>query len=139
MAGITNYATTSPWTAGQAFANKAGMLFWPQIYPGYSASHLTGGPFNQLTRNGGNFLWNQVNILANMGIDTAYLGMFDEVDEGTAIYKVSNTPPTQAPFVTYNEDGYTNIPSDWYLRLTAAASQVLSGERPNTPTIPISP
>jgi hypothetical protein len=64
----------------------------------------------------------------------AFVAMFDEVDEGTAIFKVSNTPPTQAYFVTY--DGK---PSDWYLRLTAEGTKVLTGERPNTPTIPIFP
>ena len=60
--------------------------------------------------------------------------MFDEVDEGTAIFKVSNTPPTQGYFVTY--DGY---PTDWYMRLTAEGTKVLTGESPNTPNIPISP
>ncbi len=39
--------------------------------------------------------------------------MFDEVDEGTAIFKVTSEPPTQAHFV-----GYEGLPSDWYLRLT---------------------
>jgi hypothetical protein len=52
----------------------------------------------------------------------------------TAIFKVSNTPLTQGYFVTY--DG---MPADWYLRLTAEGSKVLSGERPNSPIIPISP
>ena len=64
----------------------------------------------------------------------AYVAMFDEVDEATAIFKVSNTPPTQGHFVTY--DGK---PADWYLRLTAEGAKILSGERPNTPTIPIPP
>src|SRR3989441_11364760 len=64
----------------------------------------------------------------------AYVAMFDEVDEGTAIFKVSNTPPTQAYFVTY--DG---LPTDWYLRLVAEGSKILSGEKPNSPVIPISP
>ena len=64
----------------------------------------------------------------------AYVAMFDEVDEGTAIFKVSNTPPTQGHFVTY--DGR---PVDWYMRLTAKGSKILSGEKSNTPIIPISP
>ena len=64
----------------------------------------------------------------------AYVAMFDEVDEGTAIFKVSNTPPTQAYFVTYE-----GLPADWYLRLAAEGTKVLTGERPNTATIPISP
>ena len=34
--------------------------------------------------------------------DMAYVAMFDEVDEATAIFKVSNTPPTQAKFATYD-------------------------------------
>jgi hypothetical protein len=64
--------------------------------------------------------------------------MFDEVDEGTAIFKVTNKPPAQAPFVTYDQDGIT-LPTDWYLRLTAEGSRMLSGEITNSPTIPISP
>jgi hypothetical protein len=63
-----------------------------------------------------------------------YVGMFDEVDEGTAIFKVSNTPPGQGYFVTYE-----GLPADWYLRLTAEGSKVISGERPNSQSIPISP
>ena len=64
----------------------------------------------------------------------AYVAMFDEVDEGTAIFKVSNTPPPQGDFVTYEGQ-----PADWYMRLTAEGSKILSGEKSNTPIIPISP
>jgi len=63
-----------------------------------------------------------------------YVGMFDEVDEGTAIFKVSNTPPGQGYFVTYE-----GRPADWYLRLTAEGTKVISGEHPNSQSIPISP
>ena len=44
-----------------------------------------------------------------------------------------NTPPTRAHFVTYEGQ-----PADWYLRLAAEGTKVLTGEQPNTPTIPIS-
>ncbi len=57
--------------------------------------------------------------------------MFDEVDEGTAIYKVSNSPPVQAYFRTYEGD-----PSDWYLKLTGAASMMMRGQIPLSDTIP---
>ena len=48
-----------------------------------------------------------------------YGAMFDEVDEGTAMFKVaasSRDAPTDAPFVTLDADGEP-LPSDWYLRL----------------------
>jgi hypothetical protein len=59
-----------------------------------------------------------------------YLAMFDEVDEGTAIFKVSNNPPRPGGvdmFVTYNMDGFT-LPSDEYLWLVGQACRALRGE-----------
>ena len=55
----------------------------------------------------------------------AYGGMLDEVDEGTAIYKVANTVPVGKYFATYE-----GLPADWYLKLTGAATRMIRGERP---------
>jgi hypothetical protein len=64
----------------------------------------------------------------------AYVAMFDEVDEGTAIFKVTNAPPKEAKFQTY--DG---LPADWYLRLTGEGAKVIRGERKPTTALPIKP
>jgi hypothetical protein len=69
-----------------------------------------------------------------MGVDSVYVAMFDEVDEGTAIFKVTSSPPTQAHFV-----GYEGLPSDGYLRLTGEGIRMLRGERALSADIPISP
>jgi hypothetical protein len=63
-----------------------------------------------------------------------YVAMFDEVDEGTAIFKASNRPPPQAHFETYED-----LPSDWYLRLTGEGSKLIRGERQNQMRLPIRP
>jgi hypothetical protein len=57
--------------------------------------------------------------------------MFDEVDEGTAIFKVTSAPPKEAHFV-----GYDGQPSDWYLRLVGEGARMLRGERPLTDQMP---
>ena len=134
--GTNKYASTAYWTDDLTEATKTGMLYLPVIYPGFSWDNLQQDPpgTSLIPRLGGQFLWKQFNAAANLGLDMAYVAMFDEVDEGTAIFKVSNQPPTQAYFVTY--DG---LPADWYLRLTSEGSKILSGEKPNTSTIPISP
>ena len=134
--GTNKYASTAYWSQDLAEATAAGMLYLPVIYPGFSWDNLQQQPpgTSMIPRLGGDFLWKQFYDAANLGLDMAYVAMFDEVDEGTAIFKVSNTPPIQAYFVTY--DGQ---PADWYLRLTAEGTKVLTGERPNVPTIPISP
>ncbi len=87
-----------------------------------------------IPRNGGRFLWEQFHELARLKVGSVYLAMFDEVDEGTAVFKVTNTPPTQAHFV-HDE----NLPSDWYLRLVGEGARMLRGERPVTAEIPIKP
>ncbi len=56
-----------------------------------------------------------------------YVAMFDEMDEGTAIFKCSNQPPCGAPAKFL---GYEGVPSDHYLWLTGQAGQMLRGEIP---------
>jgi hypothetical protein len=53
--------------------------------------------------------------------------MFDEIDEGTAIFKVSNNPPVGVTkFISYEE----GVPSDYYLWLTGQAGKMLRKEIP---------
>jgi hypothetical protein len=53
--------------------------------------------------------------------------MFDEVNEGTAIFKAINNPPQAKMTAFMNMD---NKPSDLYLWLTGQASKILKGEEP---------
>jgi hypothetical protein len=58
--------------------------------------------------------------------------MFDEIDEGTAIFKCSNNPPVgESKFVTYE-----SLPSDHYLWLTGQIGRLLRDERPTTEAPP---
>jgi hypothetical protein len=84
-----------------------------------------------IPRRKGEFYWRQFAIFKALGIRTVFVGMFDEVDEGTAIYKVSNDVPVGKYFVTYE-----GLPSDWYLKLTGAATQMMRGEAPLSEKIP---
>ena len=61
-----------------------------------------------------------------------YAAMFDEMDEGTAIFKCTNDAPVGGSrFVTY--DG---LPSDHYLWLTGKGRELLRGKIPLTPEPP---
>lgn len=62
-----------------------------------------------------------------------YVAMFDEIDEGTALIKISNHPPESEDYHFVDNDG---MPSDHYLWLTGKAGQVLRKEIPNTPVMP---
>jgi hypothetical protein len=136
IVGTNKYASTAYWAQDLVAATNAGMFYLPQVYPGFSWDNLQQLPpgTSKIPRLGGDFLWRQFKAVADLGLDWCYVGMFDEVDEGTAIFKVSNMPPAQGYWVTYE-----GMPSDWYMRLTAEGSKMLAGERPVTATIPISP
>jgi hypothetical protein len=134
--GTNGYANTSYWKDDIAEARKAGMMYLPVIYPGFSWDNLKKLPpgTSKIPRLGGDFFWRQFYDAANLGLDMAFVAMFDEVDEGTAIFKVTNNPPREGYFVTYE-----GKPSDWYLRLTGEGTRVLRGERANSRNIPINP
>ena len=62
-----------------------------------------------------------------------YVAMFDELDEGTAIFKTTNTPPVgESPFLKEPE-----LQSDHYLWLTGQVGKMLRGQLPAAPTAPV--
>jgi hypothetical protein len=81
----------------------------------------------------GEFLWSQFVAAKHAGATMIYVAMFDEVDEGTAIFKCTNDTPVSDSnrFVDYE-----GLPNDFYLQLTGAGAKMLRGELPITETIP---
>ena len=127
------HAATYYWAEDQRECERLGMLWIPVVYPGFSWDNLQRlAPGTSLiARRGGQFLWEQFYALSKLGADTVYVAMMDEVDEGTAIFKVTSSPPTQGHFV-----GYDGWPSDWYLRLVGEAARRLHDKRPVPLEIP---
>jgi hypothetical protein len=131
--GGSKEAATKYWEGDLTEAKKASMEYFPSVYPGFGWTNLKGKSAAQATipRRGGRFFWNQFTTAARLGIDMVYVAMFDEVDEGTAIFKVSNAPPVEARFATYE-----GLPADWYLRLTGEGSKLIRGQRSNEFPLP---
>ena len=91
-------------------------------------------PFNAIPRLGGRFYWRQVARALRAGTTMMYGAMFDEVDEGTAMFKVAASAgdaPGDVAVVTLDADGEP-LPSDWYLRLAREAQKQLRSARPRT-------
>ena len=129
------HAATYYWADDKRECERSGMLWIPVVYPGFSWDNLKRQKpgTSLISRRGGQFLWEQFRALSNLGVDTVYVAMFDEVDEGTAIFKVTSSPPTQGHFV-----GYEGLPSDWYLRLVGEAARRLRDKQPIPLEIPSS-
>jgi len=117
---------------------KRKLDYLPVAFPGFSWYNLEQalgtkrGVFNQVPRLGGEFLWSQAVAAKRGGAKMLYVAMFDEIDEGTAIMKVSQDPPTgKDRFLTYE-----GLPSDYYLWLTGQIGRLMRGEIPATDTVP---
>lgn len=120
-------AGTDYWKDDLEEARRSGMGYLPVVYPGFAWTNLQGrgAEKNTLPRLEGRFFWRQFEKVSELGLDMAYVAMFDEVDEGTAVFKVTNAPPSPGRFATYE-----GLPADWYLRLTGEGTKLLRGDRP---------
>lgn len=109
----------------------------PVVYPGFSWHNMYAkGPLNQIPRNRGQFFWKQLTGALSAGAEMIYVAMFDEIDEGTAIFKIAKQPPSGASnFVSFEE----NIPSDYYLYLTGYAGRILKKQVPYQEQVPAPP
>tara|TARA_R110000850_G_scaffold190481_4_gene316564 strand:+ start:252 stop:1520 length:1269 start_codon:yes stop_codon:yes gene_type:complete len=142
----------SPWTIGRYRDEKSlashaekhlkpdvkwcrenGLDYFPVVFPGFSWYNLHGDELNAIPREGGQFLWSQMVEAKKAGANMIYVAMFDEVDEGTAIFKCTNDVPVGegVTFLTYE-----GLPADHYLKLVGAGQKMLRGEIPATDKMP---
>ncbi|MEX0988377.1 MAG: glycoside hydrolase family 71/99-like protein, partial [Bacteroidales bacterium] len=125
---------------GQDWCDQRNIDFLPVVWPGFSWYNLKGeGTWqkNQIPRQGGEFIWTQATRAVSANAKSVYIAMFDEVDEATAMYKVTETlddVPDQGYWLTLDADGH-NLPSDWYLRIAKKLTRVVKGTIENTPTL----
>ena len=92
-------------------ASEYGVEYCPLVFPGFSDKNMH--PNNQVyNREGGDFYWLQIHKHLNKGANMLYVAMFDEIDEGTAIYKclrqseVPSNVSAKDYYVVYENGGY---------------------------------
>ena len=109
-----------------AWGKQNGVDYAPLCYPGFSwhNMHYPRKPAVEIPRNKGRFFQMQLDFCINSGAEMLYIAMFDEIDEGTAIYKIARKVPVPAPgsvFVPLEE----GIGSDHYLKMVGEAAKKL--------------
>jgi hypothetical protein len=132
LPGVQHHAAKY-WEQDVVWARKRDIDYMPVVFPGFSWHNLNGAKLGSIPRLDGRFLWSQVIANKKAGADMLYIAMFDEVDEGTAIFKCTNNPPTIGGSKFLTLDG---LPSDFYLRLAGQAGKLLRGEIPLSTEVP---
>lgn len=123
-----------------AWCKAHGIGYVPCVTPGFSWHNLSRfefpddvKPVASIPRQKGRFYWQQIATAINAGATMLYVAMFDEVNEGTAIFKCTDNPPVGKEIEMAGMEG---MPSDHYLWLTGEAARMLRREKPLTFQMP---
>lgn len=121
------------WQPDLAWCQEHGKEYMPVLFPGFSWQNMNpDSKGHGIPRLKGEFLWRQYVWAKRTGATMLYQAMFDEVDEGTAIFKCDNNPPVgENEFLTFE-----GLPSDHYLWLTGMGGKLLRGEIEAAPQAP---
>ena len=116
-------------------AHKIGYV--PLAFPGFSWKNMNGPRSTEISRNRGAFFWQQIAGAKNLGATMLYIAMFDEMNEGTSIFKVATKSK-----VPKNAEGYfhgidDDLGSDYYLWLTGQASRWFKGHTGYSDQLPV--
>lgn len=122
-----------PWIRGDRdYCVAHHIAYQPCIYPGTSFANSNGSGRNLIPRQHGDFLWAQFATLRSLDIRTAYVAMFDELNEATSIFKCAEDAsmlPTDHWFLPLDADG-VHVSADFYLRLVKNGGLMLKGQIP---------
>ena len=112
----------------RSWADNRPIAYMPVFWPGFGWTNMTLNPGvpNQIPRNAGQQVWNQVQRYLeydrNNEFAALYLAMFDEYDEATSWMKAGTDYfeiPLEQYFQTFAVDGLW-LSSDYYLRVANA-------------------
>jgi hypothetical protein len=155
-----SFDVISPWSVGRYYANDGnaiqaidsiqlntirgdladltglGVDYMPVVFPGYSHYNTEHDKnpaeiLNRIKRYGGKFWWRQLYNAVDIAKCTMIYGaMFDEVNEGTAIFKLvadQEELPLQVELLPLNVEGESpgNLESDHYLWLAGETNKRL--------------
>jgi hypothetical protein len=117
-----------------AWCQSHNVEYVPVIYPGFSRANLKHGEDGSFRpRNKGSFYWLQASSAVEAGAKMLFVAQFDEMDEGTQIFKCAHRVPVgNSRFVAYDKD----IKTDHYLWLTGKVGELLRGEMAFSTTLP---
>lgn len=119
-----------------AWAKENNIDYAPLCFPGFSWRNMRGKENSkQIPRNKGSFFWQQLANVIDVGAEMIYIAMFDEIDEGTAIFKCAKRVPVATPgstFVPIEQE----VECDHYLWLAGEAGKMLRQEKPLQKKLP---
>jgi hypothetical protein len=124
LKGVADHAQQR-WKPDLKWCKDNNVDYLPVVFPGFSWHNLRPkSPQDEIPRQQGKFLWKQFAEAKKAGAAMLYQAMFDEMDEGTAIFKCTNDPPVgDSKFLTLE-----GLPSDHYLWLAGTGARLLRGE-----------
>lgn len=128
---LNTYDVAGPVLAGDIqWCKENEVDYVPLVFPGFSWGNLKKDPnqYNSIPRDKGDFLWKQIAGARLSGAQSLYVAMFDEIDEGTAIFKCAREGE-----LPQNGDGRfvgieADLDSDYYLWLTGQGGKWFRGE-----------
>ena len=137
LVGAYDYDGTVPTTPHGEFSNffskrlvddfyraeQYGVEYCPLVFPGFSDRNMHPDHYTY-ERHGGDFYWQQIYRFIDQGAQMLYVAMFDEIDEGTAIYKCLRK--NEVPSNTYSSDYYV-VYEDGVYRRSDTAVEVSNG------------
>lgn len=124
----TNYDRFKPLLAKDiSWCKQNDVSYAPLVFPGFSWKNMNGPDARSIPRDRGRFFWMQVAAEKAAGAKMIYIAMFDEINEGTAIFKCET-----ADHVPGNGTGRfvgidADLGSDYYLWLAGQAAQWFHG------------
>jgi hypothetical protein len=118
-----------------AWCEQNGVDYAPVVLPGFSwrnLKNLTPDRYDQISRVKGDFLWTQIANSIQSGAEMVYVAMFDELDEGTCIFKCANNKDVPVYATVSDPQGRIlgiddELPTDYYLFLVGEGVKWLKG------------
>ena len=116
-------------------------LYMPVVFPGFSWANLKRTPSPTRSPATAGVPLDPGDERETGGARMLKIAMFDEVNEGTAVFKIAakrQDAPEQGFWLTLDADG-EDLPSDWYLSLSGEITKRFHGRIKLTPKLPEKP